>query len=221
QAANMGLVDAEAVASLEEALVAIADDRSVVRALVLGRLAVELYFDDQLSRCDALSAEALALARDLGDESVLTSTLACRHMAIWGPDNLDERLALADELIAVAEKTGQRELALSGWHFKTLDHLEAGDRDGALEALAVCERLTAELHQPVVEIQLALYGPMWAQIAGDYREAERRATDVFARYHPIHPDDAMRHISGQMAHIRREQGRMGELEEPIRRFLGE
>src|SRR5690606_12271962 len=56
-------VDDAAVALLEEALAALGGDEPELRSELLARLAVELYYAPSRDRSEALSAEAVAVAR--------------------------------------------------------------------------------------------------------------------------------------------------------------
>ena len=89
---DVGFADAEAVAAFEEALERSGPAPSARRAEVLGRLAVELHFDDAATaRRDDLSAEALTMARGLDDRRALVHALAARHIAVWRAGNAGER----------------------------------------------------------------------------------------------------------------------------------
>ena len=83
-------LDAEAIAELEEALEAAED--GVLRSRLQARLAVELYYAPDRTRSEALSAAAVATARAAGDPRALASALNARHVALWRPDRVEERL---------------------------------------------------------------------------------------------------------------------------------
>ena len=90
-------LDAEAVARLEEALERVADP--ALRSRVQARLAVELYYAPDRTRSDRHSADAVATARASGDTGALASALSARHVALWRPDRIEERLSVAGEMI--------------------------------------------------------------------------------------------------------------------------
>ncbi|HEY7076750.1 MAG TPA: AAA family ATPase [Solirubrobacteraceae bacterium] len=142
--------DAETVALLEEALAAVSDD--ALRARLLGRLAIELYHSS-VDRREALSAEALALARRAGAPDALADALSACHVALWSAPHLDERLALADEMVASAD----RERALQGHNWRVLDLLEHGDVDAARREIDAHEALADELRLPGYR----WWAPMW------------------------------------------------------------
>ena len=79
-----------------------------VRARVLAALAVALRDQPDRGPRDALSREAVALARASGDPPTLGYTLACRLNALMGPGDPQGRLAVAEELrIGGPRRAGQ------------------------------------------------------------------------------------------------------------------
>ena len=112
--AGVGVVDEPLVDLLEEALGALEEGDTALRARVLARLAAELYFAGGEQRRVSLSRQAVMMARRIGDPAVLAYTLSCRHLALWGPRDLEERLAIAAEIVGLAGAIGDRELALQG-----------------------------------------------------------------------------------------------------------
>src|SRR5262249_4228372 len=109
---------------LEEALRALPEGESALRASVLSRLGEEITFSDSYERRQALCREAVAMARRVGDDAVLASALRSTHWALWVPENLEERLALADEMVQAAERAGDRTMVLEGRAFRCWDLVE-------------------------------------------------------------------------------------------------
>ena len=98
-----GVVDEGLIVLYEEACAALGDADSLLRARLLGQLAVELtYTLHPRERRDALSREAVAIARRLGDRTGLAQVLTLRLMAVNDPFTLPERLELAAELAGLA-----------------------------------------------------------------------------------------------------------------------
>ena len=84
----LGRVDDRRVELIEEALGAVGADESPLRARLLARLGLELYYSGDVERRLALTAEAVELARRLGDPSTLASALVARHYALWRPETV-------------------------------------------------------------------------------------------------------------------------------------
>ena len=105
---EVGKVDVQLIGLLEEALTGLGNAESPLRARLLGRLATELYFvAGSEVRRDSLSRDAVQLARRLGDLATIGEALRARHVAIWGPDNAEERLAISTEMTGAAERAGR------------------------------------------------------------------------------------------------------------------
>src|SRR5207249_4287744 len=102
---------AEASLAYEDALHRLGDRDPGLRAQLLARLAINLYWAPQPERVLALSEEALTLARRLGDPCQLAAALRARLIALWRPETAEERLAIADEIVTLGQRTGDRELS--------------------------------------------------------------------------------------------------------------
>ncbi len=87
-------LDAEAIARLEDALAALGSGSPVLRSRLLARLAVELYYAPDRHRSETLSDEAVTAAA--ADPSALAAALNARHVALWRPDRVEERLRHRD-----------------------------------------------------------------------------------------------------------------------------
>jgi DNA-binding SARP family transcriptional activator/tetratricopeptide (TPR) repeat protein len=173
-------VDDETVALLEEALESVAEDggAAALRARLLSRLAVELYYGPLRERSERLGAEALELARRSGDERALAYALNARHVSLWRSDRLDERLAIAREMTALGRRTGDRESELQARNWLVTDLFEAGEIAELDAAIERYEDLAREARLPGFE----WYAPMWraslAALRGDLSAVEPLLEDA-------------------------------------------
>jgi DNA-binding SARP family transcriptional activator/tetratricopeptide (TPR) repeat protein len=142
---------------LEEAVKLLGNRDGALRARLLARLAVELYYAPERSRADSLSAQALTLAERAPTGAPLAEALSARHVALWTPDHVDERLAIADEMVTLAEGIGDTAAALQARNWRILDLFEIGDRDRLEVELDGYARLASEARLPAYE----WYAPMW------------------------------------------------------------
>jgi DNA-binding SARP family transcriptional activator len=165
--------DSETVTLLEEALAAMGDRSPALRARLLGRLAIELYHAPPVARREELSAQAVALARETGEPGALVDALSARHVALWSPPHLDERLALADEMVALAQDAGDRERALQGRNWRVLDLLERGDLATARAEIDLHGRLADELRLPGYQWWTPMWRAMLAFLEGRLEHAEQ------------------------------------------------
>jgi hypothetical protein len=79
---------------------------------------------------EQLSSQAVELARQSGDDDALGFCLLAQHDAIWRPGTASTRVAIADEMTAVAHRTRNRELELQAGLLRAVGLLEQGDARG-------------------------------------------------------------------------------------------
>lgn len=208
-----GVVDQQFLAVLQEALDALGPEDGALRARALARFSLELTFsDDEVlreTRREALSREALEMARRLGDPTALATALRARWLAAWGPDGLEERTALSEEILDLARDTGDRDTELMGRARRITCSMEAGDIRAAQTDIAAHARLAGELGMPYQEWTAATLEAGWALLEGSLEEAER-LTDEAASLLPGRPNAAYARLD-HLSVIRWEQGRLGEL----------
>ncbi|MFL5831839.1 MAG: ATP-binding protein [Solirubrobacteraceae bacterium] len=178
--AGLGLaivdLDAEAIARLEEALERV--DDPTLRSRVQARLAVELYYAPDRARSEALSADAVATARAAHDPSALASALGARHVALWRPDRIEERLQVAGEMIAAARAAGDRHAELQAHNWHVADLFELGDMPAWRRETARHARLAEELRLPVFQWYTLLWSAVDAMLAGRYDEVDRLSAEA-------------------------------------------
>jgi hypothetical protein len=198
---------------------ALGGEDTPLRARLLARLALELYYAGDPARRLALSEEAVALARGLDDPHTLAACLDARHYALWRPETVQERLAVASELRRLAETVGDPELELEGAGWTVVDLLELGDVAGADIQIAAASRLAAALHRPLYEWWTSLFRCARAQIDGRFDEAERLAIETLEIGRRGHAENAVHVFAQAMFNIRREQGRLAEVEDTVHGFI--
>jgi DNA-binding SARP family transcriptional activator/tetratricopeptide (TPR) repeat protein len=215
----LGRVDDDCCRLLEEALVVLGEEDTPLRARLLARLALELYYGGDPERRLELSDQALTLARLTGDPHTLAVCLDARHYALWRPENVEERLEVAAELRRVAEATGDAELELEGAGWTVVDLLELGDVQGADIQIAAAGRLAEALQRPLWLWWTALFRCTRAQLDGRFDEAERRAGEALEIGQRGQGENAVNAFAQAMYNIRREQGRLAEVEPAVARFV--
>jgi DNA-binding SARP family transcriptional activator len=164
-------VDHDRVTLLRDALSA--GPPPALRARVVARLAIESYYASTPRERKALGDEAVALARESGDERALADALNALHVALWSAEFLSERLATAGEMVALAARLGDPERELQGRNWRVLDLAESGDLAGMRAEIEAHERLADRLRLPGYR----WWGPMWraslATLEGRFADAER------------------------------------------------
>ena len=173
-------LDEQRVALLEEALAALGDGSPGLRARLLARLAIALYYAPGRTRSGELSALAIAAAREAGDPDALLAALNARHVALWHPDGLAERLRVADEMLALAARHGREEARLQACNWRCVDLWEAGDLDGFRAEAAEHELLADALRLPAFRWYATHWRAALAALAGEREEALRLAAEAGA-----------------------------------------
>jgi tetratricopeptide (TPR) repeat protein len=218
---EIGRVDRAVVALLEEALLALGEEEDVLRARLCARLTTEFWFATAREQRVVFSQQALRLARRTADQKTLGYCLHAHHLALWGSPHLEERLATTAEILQLAEQAGDLELALTGYSRRVADLLEAGDLFAVDAAIAAHARLAEELRQPEYLWQSVIWKGMRAVMAGQFEEGERLAQQalLLGQRAQVSHDDAVLGFGIQLFTLRREQGRLGEMESALKGFI--
>jgi tetratricopeptide (TPR) repeat protein len=205
---------------LEDALAALGETDSELRVRVLARLAGGPRWDRfERDPRDRLSGEAVEMARRLGDPSALAWALDGRYAAVWWPENLDERVTLATELVRVSREAGDKERELQGHHYLCLCLLERGDMGGVREELEAKARLAEELRQPAQLWYLEAVRATLATLQGAFPQAEQLVERTFILGQRAERAMAVIYRAIGLYMLRREQGRLHEVEDAIRRGI--
>jgi predicted ATPase/DNA-binding SARP family transcriptional activator len=212
-------IDDDVVPLLEQALAALGEKDNSLRVRVLARLSGALRDQLEPERRARLSAEAVEMARRLGDSSALAYALDGRYSAIWGPETVEERIPIVDEILRLADETGDRERAIQGRFYRTVALLELGETSTVYEELGVMERLADELRQPAQRWYVSVLRTILALFEGRFEEARALVTKT----HELAPGRADRRINVHLQTflLHREQGRVEEVIEETERFVKE
>ena len=175
QWAKPGEVDWEIVRLLREALGAATLADTSLRARLLSRLACEYYWTDASELRGKLVEEALSIARRIDDAATLAEVLSRRRHVFWGPDNPDVRLALAREVVEVADGIGDRELSLMGRAWCIVDLLDLGQLQASARELDRYRRMAQDIRQPYFLHTSTALQAAFALREGRFSEAEQLA----------------------------------------------
>ncbi|MEU7859292.1 hypothetical protein [Nonomuraea sp. NPDC049141] len=149
-------------------------------------------------------------ARRAGDAVALAEALSLAHHCVLGPEHGALRLALAQELIEEAQRTGRRGDLLMGLLWRTVDLVLAADPHAERALVELRGLLSKEDHLAVgfvvdaMEVMLSIRG-------GRLSEAEAMAGACADRGAAAGDIDSAGWYAGQIAAIRWYQGRVAEL----------
>ena len=209
---DAGAFEAQLVALLEEGLSLIGAEDSALRAKLLVRLSVAVFFVGERERRQALTNEALAIARRLADKDALVYVLRLA-VWVWDPGNAEEQIANGRELLALADEVGDKAMTMAAHEILVGPLLEQGDRDGPDAAIDAYIELQRE------ERRLG-WGTTWrtmqADLEGRLADAEQLLGQGYAELKKLNPENAFACFSIQLMFLRRQQGRLMELEGAMR-----
>ncbi len=217
-AAPLSSVDGERVGVLESALDAVGERDSAERARLLSALASELEFGDATRR-QALTDEALAVARRVNDPGTLVEILNARCGAIWHPDTVDERAAAAAEARAIAERIGDPGGAFWATTRQASTAIERGDLALFDACLAEKTRLAAEIGDPLFRWLASWQVGFRRILAGDLDGADEAVATAYALGSEAGQPDALIVFVAQAAGVLVHRGRFEDLVAALRALL--
>jgi tetratricopeptide (TPR) repeat protein len=210
--------DTAYVGRLEEALAALGDHEGPLRARLLARLAEHLALADAGDRPQQLGAEAVAMARRASDDGALAAALLGHHAALLDIDHVEARRELIDEALATAGRLAADELVALALHWRIYDLMELGDVEEAARSYERLHALAHELHQPLYSHATLAWRGVAAQLDGHFDEAERIARESLRIAEAAGAPEARAFFLTQLFAVRREQGRLAELVDPLERL---
>ena len=206
---------------LEQALTRIGDDDSPMRVMLLARLAGGPLRDARFppERRARLSEEALEMARRIGDPATLAYAVHGCILGHHSPDLTHSQLELATEFLQIAKQTGDRERILEAHEERLEALLELGEKraaDRELDAMAIVAR---ELRQPSQNWFVSTMRARMALLEGRLPQAAELISQAHAIGEQTQNWNATVTYRLQLYALRREQGRLGEIEDLVRRSI--
>ncbi|HLZ71009.1 MAG TPA: AAA family ATPase [Dehalococcoidia bacterium] len=211
--------DPELARLLGEALAMLEQGDSRERAMLLIRLAIELWHLPEVERSLELGTAGAAMARRLADAEA--TAYALRFEVLSGALDPERRLARSEELVQLARAEQNLALELSGHGWCAICLLELGDAAGAEAAIEAYAALAERLRQPVHLAQVAALRSTTACMSGRFSEAEAAAEAGFALAQRAGRADARTTHAGLLLILRILQGRLEGLQEVLQGFAAE
>ncbi len=215
--------DTDHVPLLERALAALGSGDSELRVRLLARLSGGPLRDTSYpsERRRSLSEEALAMARRLGAPGTLAYALSGYIAANHAPDFAERQVTLGTELIQLSLETGDRERAAEGYEHRATALIELGEMRRAKADFAALATTAQELRQPSQEWFVEVYGALVDLLEGRLAEAERSIEAALRVGERAQSWNAAVSYGLQLYLLRREQGRVSEIEDLVRRSVEE
>jgi predicted ATPase/DNA-binding CsgD family transcriptional regulator len=205
---------------LEEASAALGEAESTLRVGLLSALARVLAYRGDHGRAAITHANAMKMARRLGDQHGL-ATLLARAYSARGTSSLEDIVEMLTEAWALGDELGDLEIQSEARAWRVVAWIALGELEAARRDLAECLELADRAKQPFHFFAAEHIGAAIALCEGHLDEAEARAerSREFASLLSGRDPSATHGI--QMFSIRREQGRLGELAPLLRVLAGD
>jgi tetratricopeptide (TPR) repeat protein len=206
-----GTADPEFVAIAEDALAALGDEPTEVRARTLAALAAELGVSGDPTRAYELVHEALDIAREIDEPVTLGCVLLSYRFAARSADNEQARQQTSDELLTLGEQLNEPIFTIVGLINRALCQREAGDLRACDETVEQYAAIVGDRPVPPnMRAQLHLFRTMRMVLAGDLDGADTFARGLFD-LEQSGTFDPMRFYAPALMTIRHLQGRLDEL----------
>jgi class 3 adenylate cyclase len=216
---QLGLFGASAVRLLEEALQGLGAEDNLLTAQTLGGLARTLGVTGVQQQALDYAQQAVAMARRLANLELLAANLEGMILALQGPEHTQQRLVYATEMLRVAEAANAKELLHYAALWRAYCALEFGDMPTTDAEIDTCVRLADELQQPFLLCATIALRAARALMQSRFADSERLAQQGLAIGQRMQTENAAGVFGLQMFTLRREQGRLKELEPVVRYFV--
>ncbi|MGH3206609.1 MAG: ATP-binding protein, partial [Trebonia sp.] len=173
--------DQRAEALLEEALKQLSEEDSAARATIQARLAHWLHNGRPYPERLELSDRSLAMARGAGDRRTLATVLMHRNWALDGPDDVDDALAVASEILGIGAELSDPELRLEGLRIQVSAQFEKGAHAEAVRTALAMKELAEEVGHPEFMRLSAMWDVTLANLEGRFADGKELAAELGRR----------------------------------------
>jgi hypothetical protein len=158
------------------------------RAMILARLAHWLHNERPYAERRAISDRSVAMARGLSDRRTLATVLLHRCWALDGPDDVDDAVGVAAEVLGIGAELRDPELRLEGLRIRLAAQFEKGGHAAALGTAREMKDLAERVRHPEFIRLAAMWDVTVANLEGRFADASRLGDDLARQLHRIgHP----------------------------------
>jgi len=218
---EVGLPVAPALPLLRKALLILPPEDSLIRAKCLNVLARALSTTGSAQEALTHSQEGLAMARRLADPESIGRNLVGMAFALQSLDHAREKLELTAEMLKLVRYVSDQDLIhdIHTWRIGSL--FTVGDREEVETEIEQYRCLAEEWRNPFDLALSTVFRAAWALMQGRFMEAEQFAQQAFAIGRQLQTQTVSGTLGLQMFSLRREQGRLKEVEPLVKYFLAQ
>jgi len=217
-AIETGVYDRALVNLLEEALEQVGHTNQRLRALLLGRLGLALYWSDPYERRARICDEARRLADAVGDDGVLAAVTTARAFALLRPSDLDERSELATAALDLSVRAADVQLSMLNRLLRGAALLERGDVTAAAFEADAFGALAEQTRQPQAVRIVQAHRASRLLLDGRLDDVERFSSACLAAARRVRDHNALLSFGVHLTLARIEQGSAGQVLADVRDY---
>jgi hypothetical protein len=217
-AIETGVYDPTLVGLLREALDLAGNADPKLRALLLARLALAMYWSDTFAERVAICDEARTLGEQVGSDDVKARVATARLFALLRPSNLEERRMLSDQAVELCQRTGDRDGLLVTRLQRAAIALELGDLAGQAFEADAFRTLAEETKQPQALWIVSAQSACRLLMQGQLELVEQLAGACLIAGQRVQDHNALLTFGLLLTFVRVEQGRGEEVLDVVRDF---
>jgi predicted ATPase len=212
-----GRIDQVEVDLLKEALSVFSEEDSALRARLLARLSLALYYAP--AEREEINNQAVEMARRVNAPSAIVAALYSRHVILNGTPSVKERLAVATEILDIAKRGGNQEMELQIRYRRIIDLMELAEMEAVDAEIEAYSKLAAELRQPRYLWLTPFLKAARALAKGKFEECERLAREALSMGERAQDATVNLFFETIMVTLRMVQGKVEDREEAIKRYM--
>lgn len=189
------------IALLEEALEAVGDRDSSLRARLLARYAIYGYYvRGEEAKRDAYAAQAVEIARRLDDPGLLgEALLASLGTFAPTPDVASQQMPVIDQALRLGKQAGDLDVEMHARLWKMVALLEQADRAGWERERQEYDRIAQRTQMPILLWYATMFRSVKAMLDGHVEEASNLAQEALDFGNAAGRPDAFLLYGGQFA----------------------
>jgi DNA-binding winged helix-turn-helix (wHTH) protein/tetratricopeptide (TPR) repeat protein len=217
-AIETGVYDPALVGLLREALEQAGHADPKRRALLLGRLALALYWADTFDERVAICREAHELAERVGTDDVRAEVATAQLFGLLRPGNLEERRKSSEHALELCRRAGDHHGLLMNRVLRAAMCLEVGDRAAARFEHDAFRQLAETTNQPQSLWIVHAHRACQLLMDGELGEVERLAQACLVSGQRVRDHNALLTFGVHLTLVRIEQARATEVLDVIRDY---
>ena len=208
-----------AIPLFKERLEIIGPDETALRATLLCGLSLAFIHGGLRNRGLECAREVVAMARRLGERELIAFGLHAVCSALQLPEHASERLGYAAEILEAGKATNSTAMLHRAFWCQIYSALEIGDKTTAKRGIEGYATLEETIRNPFHSCLLKNFQACEACLEGRFADFERIAGEGLAIGQHLEVENAAGIFGVQMFTLRREQGRLHEIEPLLRHFV--